>query len=99
MYVKCASNELMLRSDGTVAGAAVVELPPPQAIATIPTTPSAGTSLANLIGSLSYLSHLLPSSRECRGESAPATGPTQQPGGHAACEEHYSHLGVCQEIG
>jgi hypothetical protein len=74
---KLTSNEEMLSDDGTVAGlgefAAVP--PPPQAIATIPTTPIAGISLANLIGSLSYLSHLLPSSRmapgrECAGEQA-----------------------------
>src|ERR1700693_1926955 len=75
----------MLRSDGTTAGDAVaVPPPPPQAIATIPTTPSAGTSLANLIGSLSYLSHLLPSSRTVRGESAPANRPySEAPGGNA----------------
>src|ERR1700675_325343 len=76
MYVKSWVNEVMLKSDGTTAGDVVaVPPPPPQAIATIPTTPSAGTSLANLIGSLSYLSHLLPSSRTVRGERAPANRP------------------------
>src|SRR4029077_9511867 len=73
MYEESCVNELMLRSAGTTAGDAVaVPPPPPQAIATIPTTPSVGKSLANLIGSVSYLSHLLPSSRAFRGESAPA---------------------------
>src|ERR1700693_753455 len=57
MYVKSWVNEVMLKSDGTTAGDVVaVPPPPPQAIATIPTTPSIGTSLANLIGPLSYLS-------------------------------------------
>src|ERR1700674_5787223 len=76
MAEKLTSNEEMLRLAGTTAGDAVaVPPPPPQAIATIPTTPIAGISLANLIGSLSYLSHLLPSSRmapgrECAGEQA-----------------------------
>jgi len=50
MYEKSCVNELMLRSAGTTAGDAVaVPPPPPQAIATIPTTPSVGKSLANLM--------------------------------------------------
>src|ERR1700682_869194 len=77
MAEKLTSNEEMLSDDGTVAVGEFDDVPPPppQAIATIPTTPSVGISLANLIGSLSYLSHLLPSSRrapgrECAGEQA-----------------------------
>ena len=47
-------NELMLRSDGTVAGEAVpVLLLPPQAITTSPAAISAGTNLANLNVALS----------------------------------------------
>src|SRR5579864_1747234 len=48
MAEKVTSNEETLRDDGMVAAEVVaVPPPPPQAIATIPTTPSAGTSLAN----------------------------------------------------
>src|ERR1700681_1810428 len=77
MAEKLTSNEEMLSDDGMVAVGEFDDVPPPppQAIATIPTTPSVGISLANLIGSLSYLSHLLPSSRKLRGESAPANRP------------------------
>src|SRR5580704_5768268 len=54
MAEKVTSNEETLRLAGTTAGDVVaVPPPPPHAIATIPTTPIAGTSLANLIGSLS----------------------------------------------
>src|SRR5450759_1325187 len=68
MYEKSWVNELMLRSDGTTAGDAVAVLLPPQAIATIPTTPILRPSLANLIW-FYLLSkwHLSPSSRECPG--------------------------------
>jgi hypothetical protein len=46
--------------------------PPPQAIATNPTSTSVGNSLANLnLGLSSGKGHLLPSSRRTRGESAP----------------------------
>src|SRR5260370_10769071 len=82
MAEKVTSNEETVRLAGTTAGdAAALPPPPPQAIATIPTTPIAGTSLANLIGSLSYLSHLLPSSRtapgrEYAGEQALLRNPT-----------------------
>src|ERR1700674_1538806 len=97
---KLTSNEEMLRLDGTVAGDAAALPPlPPQAIATIPTTPIAGTSLANLIGSLSYLSHLLPSSRrapgrECAGEQALLRNPMAGP---PAAGEHVLPPHVCQE--
>src|SRR5450759_489270 len=101
MYEKSCVNELMLRSDGTVPLGEFDDVPPPppQAIATIPSTPSVGISLANLIGSLSYLSHLLPSSRtapgrECAGEQAllrnPMAGPPANP-------EHVLRPHVCQE--
>src|ERR1700694_3654037 len=85
MAEKLTSNDDTVRLGGTVAGDAVaVPPPPPQAIAMTPTTPSAGTSLANLIGSLSYLSHLLPSSRkapgrECAGKQALLRNPTAGP--------------------
>src|SRR5487761_454531 len=74
---KLTSNDETLSDDGMVAVGefAAVPPPPPQAIATSPTTLRVGISLANLIGSLSYLSHLLPSSRIARGESAPANRP------------------------
>src|SRR4029077_2164074 len=89
-----------VRLAGTTAGDAVaVPPPPPHAIATIPTTPIAGISLANLIGSLSYLSHLLPSSRmapgrECAGEQALLRNPTAGP---PAGGEHVLPPQVCQE--
>src|ERR1700681_1052263 len=97
---KLTSNEETVRLAGTTAGdAAALPPPPPQAIATIPTKLIAGTSLANLIGSLSYLSHLLPSSRmapgrECAGEQALLRNPTAGP---PAGAEHVLHLHVCQE--
>src|SRR5438445_8400561 len=56
MAEKVTSNEETDSDDGMVAVGEFDDVPPPpQAIATIPTTPSVGTSLANLIGSLSYL--------------------------------------------
>src|SRR5580704_16999701 len=68
MAEKLTSNAPTVRDAGMVAGDVVaVPPPPPQAIATSPTMPIAGISLANLIGSLSYLSHLLPSSRTAPG--------------------------------
>src|ERR1700720_1752154 len=77
MAVKLTSNEETLRDDGMVAGDAVpVVVLPPHAVATIPTTPSVGTSLENLIWFLLLCKcHLSPSSRRSRGESAPANRP------------------------
>jgi hypothetical protein len=49
MYVKFASNELMLRSDGTVAVVVVVGVPPPHAVATIATTATAGNNRTNFM--------------------------------------------------
>src|ERR1700688_1376848 len=101
MAAKLTSNDETLSVDGTVAPGDVdaLLLVPPQAIATIPTIPIAGTSLANLIGSLSYLSHLLPSSRiapgrECAGEQALLRHPRRD---RPAGAEHVLHPHVCQE--
>src|SRR6266446_3472177 len=86
MYPKSWVNELMLRSDGTVAGEAGKhcrrdEFGEPQS------------------GSLLFKCYLLPSSRRSRGESAPATryllsGPWRR----RRRAEHCSGWGVCQEI-
>src|ERR1700693_3942813 len=92
MYEKSWVNELMLRSDGTVAGDAVAVPPPPQAIATIPTTPSVGISLANLIWFfLLCKCYLSPSSRRSRGESAPANRPYSEAWGHAPAAQSIAH--------
>src|ERR1700716_3746234 len=100
MYEKSWVNELMLRSAGTVAlGVFDVVVPPPQAIATIPTTPSVGTSLANLIW-FYLLSKWLPVAffpavpgRECAGEQALL----RSHGGNDPRGEHCSPTQVCQE--
>src|ERR1700738_3897554 len=99
MYEKSCVNELMLRSDGTTAGDAVAVPPPPQAMATIPTTPSAGTSLANLIWFfLLCKCYLSPSSRRFRGESAPANRPySEGMAERPRPQEHCSPTQVCQE--
>src|SRR5713226_9770942 len=108
MYVKFASNELMLRSDGTVTGVGELEAvpPPPHAVAMIATTPVKPAnvkrlSLPNCIPAcLSSCVHttqrfLLPSSRgplRPRGESAPAAGLL------SSCRrKHCSGRPVCQE--
>ena len=49
MYVKFASNTLMLRSDGTVAVVVVGLLLPPQADTTMPTMATAGRNRANFM--------------------------------------------------
>src|ERR1700716_611156 len=83
---KLTSNDATESGDGIVAVGEFDDVPPPpQAIAKIPTTPSVGTSLANLIGSLSYLRVtccLLPGDPGARVRRH--TGPTQQPWRKAA---------------
>src|SRR6266446_7203359 len=77
MYPKCWVNELMLRSDGTVAGEAVaLPPPPPQAMTTSPASITAGTSLANLnldLSSLSATCCLLPGGPGARVRRQPGT--------------------------
>src|ERR1700682_5666764 len=93
MYVKLASNELMLRSDGTVAPVDVdVGVLPPQAIATIPTIPSVGTSLANLIWFFLLSKwHLSPSSRRAGARVRRRTGLTQNPWRERSPAESIAH--------
>jgi len=49
MYEKLASNELMLRSDGTVAVVVVVLFPPPQAVMITPTIATTGNRRATFM--------------------------------------------------
>src|SRR5713226_1352802 len=90
IYVKFASKELMLRSDGTATGDGDADPvpPPPQAVATIAITPAKPAnvkrlSLPNCIPALPLLlcphpaalpAAFFPRARRPRGESAPAAG-------------------------
>jgi hypothetical protein len=57
MYEKSWVNELMLRSDGTVAVVVVVVVVPPQAIRISPDNVRTGTNLANFILDLHVSTH------------------------------------------
>src|ERR1700693_3070215 len=106
MYEKSWVNELMLRSDGTVTALGdVAEVPvPPHAVATIATTPAHAVNVKRLslrksMGlSSPYSSFLCLLPGSFRGESAPATGLTQQPWRTPRRGEHCSGRDVCQEI-
>src|SRR5216684_6124892 len=96
MYVKFASNELMLRSDGTVAGVVVDPVfPPPQAARITPATAKAGNRRASFMRT--YLSKfefsccLLPEAFLARGESAPANRCPTQPPGPRQAEQSIAH--------
>src|SRR2546430_6207816 len=74
MYEKLASNELMLRSDGTVAVVVVVLLPPPQAVMITPMIATTGNRRATFMRTYLLIPKTLPPSsrgaagRECAGK-------------------------------
>src|SRR5690348_4167962 len=76
MYEKLASNELMLKSDGTVAEVVPPPPPllPPHAATRSPTTAMAGNNLANFMRLTSQIQVPVAFFPAGRGESAPAYG-------------------------